>query len=620
MEPTLLSLFDDSVSRHGARNATRVAGDAGWVTMTYSELDTRVRGLAALLVDLGVEPGDRVGIFSTNRPEWTIGDLACLNAAAISVPVYATSAAPQVRHVLADSGSSVVLVAGERELAIVQEVWAELPELRSVLVFDEVESTDDRVRTIGDGSDEARAEVERRRAAANPDDVVSLVYTSGTTGDPKGAMLTGRGFVHQVQVLGRFFDITPDDHSLCFLPLSHALERAWTYVVLANGCMNTYVPDPRTVAKALVEARPTLLVSVPRLYEKVYAGAHEKVAGSKAKQRIFAWALKVGARNQRAYRKGRRPSAFWAAQLRLADKLVLGAVRDALGGPKTVMACGGAPLRREIEEFLSACGLLVAQGYGLTETSPLVSFPAPDAFKFGTVGKVMPGGEVKIAEGGEICYRGPNLMLGYWNRPDATEQVIRDGWLHTGDVGYLDTDGYLVITDRIKDLIITSTGKNIAPAPIEGMVAADPLVEYAVLLGDNRPYLTLLVSPSLPDLEALGRQLQLTWEKTEELVGNPQIIEEVKRRVQGLTGALANHERIKDLRVLLEGFTQENGLLTPTLKVKRAEVEKRFAHLVEEMYSTIRSSLPSHGDDRSARDAGASATAGRGAERSGDQR
>ena len=231
--------------------------------------------------------------------------------------------------------------------------------------------------------------------------------------------------------------------------------------------------------------------------------------------------------------------------------------------------------------------MLVLQGYGLTEASPLVSFPSPEAFKFGTVGRVVPGGEVRIGAEGEILYRGPNVMAGYWNNPEATAAAIRDGWLHTGDVGYVDTDGFLVITDRIKDLIITSTGKNIAPAPIEGLLLADPLFEYAVLLGDNRPYLTLLVAPSLPQLEDVAKQLQVTWSRREDLLSNPQIVDEVKRRVQAMTAKLAKHEQIRDLRILFDEFTQENGLLTPTLKVKRREVEKRFSQLIEDMYARI---------------------------------
>jgi long-chain acyl-CoA synthetase len=428
--------------------------------------------------------------------------------------------------------------------------------------------------------------VDARLAAASGDDLATLVYTSGTTGEPKGVMLSHRGFTHQVDALNRFFTLGPGDVSLCFLPLSHALERAWTYMVLANGCLNTYVPDPRTVADQLVLAKPSLLVSVPRLYEKVFNTAKEKVAGSPLKQRILSWSLAVGTAYHRELVSGRHPSRLLTVKLKLADSLVLKAVRDAIGGPKNVLACGGAPLRQEIEEFFFGCGLLVLQGYGLTEASPLVTFPPPRDFRFGTVGKVMPGGELALGEDGEVLYRGPNLMLGYWNRPDETAASIVDGWLHTGDVGRLD-GGYLQITDRIKDLIVTSNGKNVAPAPIEGLLASDPLFEYSLLLGDNRPYLTLLVAPSLPHLDEIGTQLQLSWARREELLAHPEVLAEIWRRLSTLTEKLPRHEQIRDLRLLPDGFTLENGLLTPTLKVKRKEVEARFAQLVDEMYAKV---------------------------------
>jgi long-chain acyl-CoA synthetase len=286
-----------------------------------------------------------------------------------------------------------------------------------------------------------------------------------------------------------------------------------------------------------------------------------------------------------AVRDGAPRSMYLSLSFRLADKLVLSNIREAFGGPKKVLACGGAPLRQEIEEFFFACGLTVLQGYGLTETSPLVSFPHPAAYRFGTVGKVIDGGEVRLADEDEICYRGPNVMLGYWGKKADTDAVLVDGWLHSGDVGHIDADGYLSITGRIKDLIVTSNGKNIAPSPIEGLLAADPLFEYTLLLGDNRPYLTLLVAPSLPNLEAVGHQLHLQWEKREDLLNHPEVLEELKRRVAELTGKLAKHEQIRDLRLLIEEFTQENGLLTPTLKVKRKEVERRFSQLVDDMYA-----------------------------------
>ncbi|MDQ7993592.1 MAG: long-chain fatty acid--CoA ligase [Propionicimonas sp.] len=577
--------FAAAVAVHAHRPATRVRRGDAWAVRTYGELGADVRRLAARLIERGLVPGDRVALFAANLPEWSLVDLACLTAGLVVVPLYPTSTPDQVRHILGDSGARAIFLDGPSEWERVSPLRDQLPGLEVVVSFRAVD--DDAVPTLADelsaGSDEAP--VDDRLATARGADLATIVYTSGTTGLPKGVMLHHAGFTHQISLLNRHLRIAPDDSSLSFLPLSHALERAWTFVVLTNGCLNTYVPDPRTVAEQLVLARPTLLVSVPRLYEKVFQAARDKVADSRLKRRILSWALSVGARYHRAVVAGRRPSALVAAQYRVADRLALASIREAMGGDKSVLACGGAPLRQEIEEFFLACGLLVLQGYGLTEASPLVSFPSPDAYRFGTVGKVIDDAEVRLTDEGEICYRGPNLMMGYWGQPAETAAVLVDGWLHTGDVGEVDADGFLRITDRIKDLIVTSTGKNIAPAPIEGMLAADPLLEYTLLLGDNRPYLTLLVSPSLPHLEDIGRQLQLSWEHREELLNHPEVVTEIKRRVAALTEKLANHEQIRDLRMMVGGFTQENGLLTPTLKVRRREVERRFAQLVDDMYA-----------------------------------
>ncbi len=579
----LAGLLARSVAAFADHPAVRIHDGQDWQVATYAEFGGRVRTLAARLIDRGLAAGDRVAIFSPNRPEWSLIDFACAEAGLVSVPLYATSTAPQVRHIVADSGARLIFVAGAAEAAIVDEVRAELPDLIEVITLDAVDgrpSLDDELSAAPSDT----SAVDARMDVADPDQLATIIYTSGTTGEPKGVMLTHRGFTYQVDVLNRFFDLGPGDRSLCFLPLSHALERAWTYTLLSCGSLNTYVSDAREVAAQMVLAEPNLLVSVPRLYEKVYHTAMDKVADSPAKQKIMAWALRVGTDYQDTLRAGRRPSRTQTVTLKLADKLVLHSVRDAMGGPKKVLACGGAPMRRDVEEFFYGCGMTVLTGYGLTETSPLVTFPPPLDYKLGNVGKVMPGGEVRIGEGGEVLYRGPNLMVGYWNRPEETAATIRDGWLHTGDVGEFDGD-YLRITDRIKDLIVTSNGKNIAPSAIEGMLASDPLFEYTLLLGDNRPYLTLLVAPSLPHLDEIGKQLQLTWAKREELLNQPEVIEEIKRRIGAMTDKLPKHEQIKDLRLLIDGFTQENGLLTPTLKVKRKEVEKRFAQLVDEMYS-----------------------------------
>lgn len=579
----------ETAQKHSTRVATRVRVGDGWVTRTFAEFAADARRIAAHLVDMGVKPGDRIGLFANNCPEWSVIDLASLAIRAVVVPIYATSTVDQVRHIMADSGARLLVVDAASEYSRVAESRDDLPDLERVISIKAVEGLQSYGGLLdAEPSAEAVAEVDARLAAASGDDLASLIYTSGTTGEPRGVMLRHGGFTHQIDALEVFFDIEPDDHSLCFLPLSHALERAWTYVVLSHGCMNTYVADAKTVAEQMVLAQPTLMVSVPRLYEKVFLTAHQKVASSPAKKKIFDWALRVGGQCQRAYRKGRTPSPYWRAQLPLADKLVLSSVREAMGGPKTVMACGGAPLRVEIEEFFSAVGMMLYTGYGLTEASPLVSFNAPTAFKLGTAGRCIEGGELAIGEGGEILYRGANVMEGYWNDPESTSDALDDeGWLHTGDVGYIDVDGFLVITDRIKDIIVTAYGKNVAPAPIEGTILSDPLFEQAVVLGDNRPYLTLLVSPSLPHLEELAQQLQVKWSDRADLFSNPQILDALRTRVANLTSRLAHHEQIRDIRMAIEEFTMDNGLLTPTLKVKRREVEKRFAALIEDMYAFV---------------------------------
>ncbi|HOB05515.1 MAG TPA: long-chain fatty acid--CoA ligase [Propionibacteriaceae bacterium] len=590
MERHLGRMLRDAAAEHAARVATRARRGNGWVTKSYARLGHEVDAIARVLVDRGVEPGDRVAIFAVNRPEWSVADFGILTAGAVSVPIYQTSTVDQVRYVLDHAGVTVAFVGGQHEVDHLLSAAGE--SVRLVVAFDPVTSTDPRVvqldSLLSDPPSRASAEeIERRLAAGQPEDLASIVYTSGTTADPKGVMLSHGGFVDQIDSLSQFFDITPNDHSLCFLPLAHSFERAWTFCVFANGCLNTYCADPKTVGEVLPIVRPTLLCTVPRLLEKVYSVAHSNAAASPVKQRVFSWALSVGAKVQRTHQRGKRPGAVRNGQLALADRLVLHKIRDAIGGPKNVLACGGAPLRKEIEEFFSAAGVLVCQGYGLTEASPLVTFNSPRGFRFGSTGRVMPGGTVAISDKGEVRYQGPNLMLGYWRDEAASAEVLVDGWLRTGDIGHVDSDGYLHITDRIKDVIVTSGGKNIAPTPIEQALMADPLFEQAILVGDRRPFVTLLVKPSLPDLEALGAKLQLTWQHATELAGHPSVVDEIKKRVAAVSDLRPKHEQIKDLRLLLEEFTLDSGLVTPTLKVKRSEVERRFAALIEDMYAKV---------------------------------
>lgn len=582
-------LLTDSVAAHPARPALRVRRGDDWEQTSYAELGARVATVAEALLRLGVQHGDRVAIFATNRPEWTVADLATLLIGGVVVPVYQTSTARQARHVLGDAGVSVAFVGGAAELDKVAEVRAELPALRTVIGFEEVAGAEGRTegyvawRELIAQQPVKDPALENRMAAVTGSDLATIIYTSGTTGDPRGVMLTHEAFCFEIEAVRELFEITPTDQSLCFLPLAHALERAWTFVVLRSGALNTYLADATKVAEMLPLAKPSLLVSVPRLYERVYAIARQR-ASSPAKRRVFDWAIKVGARAQAAGELTPR----LRAELRLADKLVLSGIRTALGGQKRVLASGGAPLRAEIEEFFHAAGLLICQGYGLTEAAPLISFNSPQAFRFGTVGRVVAGGEVRIAEDGEICYRGPNVMNGYWNRPDATAETLIDGWLHTGDIGGVDDDGFLTITDRKKDLLVTEGGKNIAPGPIEGELAADPLVEHAVLLGDGRPCVVALLRPSLEEARDWAAAAGVSAASDDELVAHPELRAELKRRADAVSDGLPHQEKIRAVAVITEELTMADGLLTPTLKVRRRAVEQRYAAQVEELYTQIR--------------------------------
>ena len=602
IESHLAHMFRATVANHGFRPATRVRQGGQWIIRTYVETGRRVAGLArafvtpGLLTEDGLQRGDRISLFAGNCPEWIEADLAGMTIGVIPVPIYPTSTPDQIVHIVTDAGVRVIITAGPKELDRILEARDQMPGLETVILINPADQVGDhdgltvlsleQVRQAG-VSEEIQAVVEERMGQSCPDDVAALIYTSGTTGEPKGVMISHRAALAELQALDAFFDVTSADHSLSFLPLSHALEWGWSMAVIRHGCLNTFVPNPKTISAMLAEVRPTLFVSVPKLYEQVMSVAREKVSDSPAKLKIFEWSIRIGREWWQAEQEGRRPSVSLRARHGVADRLVLKAIRDAIGGPKTVLAAGGAPLRKEVEEFFAACGLLVCQGYGLTEASPLVSFNSPGGYKFGTAGRPLVGSQMTTTEDGEILYRGPNVMKGYWKAPEATAAAIEDGWLHTGDIGHIDEDGFLVITDRLKDIIVTLNGKNISPQPIENSLMKDPLFEHAVLLGDNRPCLTLLVKPSLPQVEELAERLHITSMTGPEMLRSEELAEEIRRRVAEITEKLPHQEQIRDLRVLWEEFTTDNGLLTPTLKVRRREVEKRFTEIVEEMYARL---------------------------------
>jgi long-chain acyl-CoA synthetase len=587
----LAAMIQESAARFASRPAMRSSEDGVWRSFSYADLGATISSAAKALVDSGVRPGDLVGIFSPNRPEWTIADFAVMTVGAVSVPIYATNTARQAQFIVNDAELSVVFAGRQEQYDKLVSLRSEMPQLQRIVVFDGAAAL------TGEGSEHfadflARGkaapcddEVKARTQAVTQDDLATLVYTSGTTGDPKGAMLTHGCFLHQFRALDERFAVGPEDTSLCFLPLSHVYERAWSFYVFASGAENCYVPDPRRVAEAMVEVKPSLMVSVPRLYEKVHATVVDRVErGPAAKARLFRWAVGVGGRYEHSRADRRAPGPLLRAEHALADRLVLSKIRDAVGGRKKVFSAGGAPLSKEIEEFFFAAGLLVCQGYGLTETTAMLTCNYPGAFRFGTVGTAVQGTELRITSDGEIQVRGGNVMKGYYHQPEATAAAFEDGWFRTGDVGAVDADGFVTVTDRIKDIIITSQGKNVAPQHVEGMIGLDPYIEQLVVVGDRRPYLTALVEPSFPMLERYAEEHGIPFASREELVARPEVKALYEERIAERSSELAAYERVKRFTLIPKELSQEDGQLTATLKLKRRVVEAEFAAAVDAMY------------------------------------
>ncbi len=568
---------------------------AEWRGLTYGRLGASIDAVASWLIDAGVARGDRVAIYAANSPWWTIADLATLAAGAVTVPVYATNTARQAEHVIRDAGAKVAFVGGAEQYAHLAGVRGGAGPVERVVAFDAGIALDltDSCPVSVPLAHPVSPDLPARAEASRMDDVATIIYTSGTTGEPKGVVLTFENLVVQFEALDTFFSVGERDRSLCFLPLSHAYERAWTFYVLYRGARNYYLEDPRRVIEAMQEVRPTCMVSVPRLYEKIHATArHRASQGPAAKRRLFEWAVGVGGRYAHARKRGARVGPVLAAEHAVADRLVLRKIRDIVGGPKNFFSAGGAALAKEIEEFFFAAGLLICEGYGLTETSPMLTCNRPGDFEFGTVGKVIPGCELRIAADGEILTRGRNVMRGYYGKPAATAEAFEDGWFKTGDIGEFDERGFLRITDRKKDLIITSGGKNIAPSRIETVIGQDYYIEQVAAIGDGRHHVSALVVPQFEALEQWARERGLTFDSLRAMVKDHRIVDFIGQRIDERQKDLPRHERVKKFTLLPERFSQAGGELTPTLKNIRAAIAQKYAHLIEAMYA---SSHPHHG-------------------------
>ena len=592
---TLTRLFFDAVERYGAR-PTAFGYKAGgtWRAMSHREAEQRVQTISLGLRELGIRPGDRVSILSETRLEWALADYACLCARAADVPIYPTLPTNQVEYVLRDSGATAVFCSSALQLAKIQEVRAGLPALRHVIVFDAGVAQ-------GGGATISLAELEAKgRAAAarypgwkdearavQPGDLATLIYTSGTTGQPKGVMLSHGNICSNVTACVEVLRVSDQDTCLTWLPLSHILERMVDYYFFHVGVTINYAESVDTVPQNLQEVRPTVVVGVPRLYEKVYARVLENaLTGSALKRKIFLWAKRVG-EQWTAYRLSGIPIPLPLKLTHaIADRLVFSKLRARTGGRVKLFVSGGAPLSAEIGRFFYGAGLPVIEGYGLTETSPVLTLNPLARPKFGAVGKTIPGVEVKVAADGEILARGPNIMQGYYNKPDATREAIdAEGWFHTGDIGEFDAEGYLKITDRKKDLLKTAGGKYIAPQPIENTVKLNKFVAGAVVLGDQRKFPIILAVPNFDALEAWAKERNLTYASRAQLITLPDVQAKMEREVMGGLRDLAKFEMPKKVVLIERDFTIESGELTPTLKVKRRAVEKNYKDLIERVYA-----------------------------------
>ncbi len=592
---TLIGIFLEAVTTHRRPDQFMRKTAHGWETIAAERALGDVESLALALRERGIARGDRVALLSENRYEWAVTDLAVLGLGAVTVPIYPTLTAAQFRALLENSEAKVLVVSTLAQLEKARIAAAGLPFVRALVCMDPLPpggpADEQALHTLLErGSARRAVQPDAFRSAADavrPDDLATIIYTSGTTGEPKGAMLTHANIVSNVAASLQVLRYEAADRYLSFLPLSHIFERmAGFYSILACGAGIAYAQSIETVGSDALEVRPTIMCGVPRFFEKVQGRILEAARAHPAPVKaLFTWGLAHGMARARAHYARRRPSPLTALQMPLADRLVLSKIRARLGGRLRFCVSGSAPLSPAVMEFFYAIGIPIVEGYGLTETSPVIAVNPLGREKPGTVGPPIPGVEVKIGDEGEILTRGPHVMRGYYHNEAATREALRDGWFHTGDIGHLDADGYLVITDRLKDLLVLAAGKKIAPQPLEAKLKASPWVSEAVLLGDRRPYVVCLVVPDFARLEAEAKARGWTFAPRHALVERPDVRALYQSEIDRLNADLARFEQIKRFALLDRELSQEAGELTPKLSVKRKVVMATFAAVIEELYA-----------------------------------
>jgi long-chain acyl-CoA synthetase len=584
---TLADLLPRAARMYGGAPAVRYRDGEEWVSRSFEQVEETVRSLGLGLIDLGVEKGDKVSILANTRPEWTYFDFAALSIGATVVPIYQTNSPEECQYVLENSDAKVVVVEDDEQLEKIRAVRDRLPLLRHVVRMtgaseDAVSLEDVAARGAGRGA----AEWERRWSAVTPDDICTFIYTSGTTGPPKGCVISHGNYRAMLDMVNETSVIEGEDVTYLYLPLAHSFALLIQLGSFDLGATLAYWErDPLKIMPNLAELKPTYFPSVPRIFEKIYTAATsgmEKEGG--LKKAIFDWSIRVGGRMRATERAGRRPGFLLRKQYEFADKQVLSKIRGLFGGKLRLAVSGAAPISPEILRFFDAAGVLVLEGWGMTETSTAATISSPDDFKIGTIGKPFPGCEIKIAEDDEILVKGPNVFQGYYKNEEATRETIVNGWLHTGDLGRIDADGFITITGRKKDIIITAGGKNITPANLENEIKQHPLVSQCVVVGDRRPYLVALVTLDPEEAVTYAKEHGLP-EDPAQLAANGAVREAIEAHLAKVNEKFARVEQVKKISILPRDLSQESGELTPTLKVKRAVVSDKHQSEIEQLYA-----------------------------------
>ncbi|QEQ56975.1 AMP-dependent synthetase/ligase [Chlorobium phaeovibrioides] len=562
--------------------------------ITYEDFHEDVQNFTAYLKENGIEPGDRVAILSENRPGWYLSDMSILSLGAIDVPLYPSLPPNQIEYILQNSEAKAIIVSNMLQLGKILSIWQNLPELMQIIVLNRLEEKIEDVTDLNSCKIEGKKILEAKPRLLegiiiSPDDTATLIYTSGTTGLPKGVMLTHRNICENVKSCSDLITLDETDCSLSFLPLSHAYERTGGYYLLFGCGAAIYLAESiETVSLNIAEAKPTIIFTVPRLFDRIRANMQKQIATeSQLKQRIFSFALSTGEQyNRQMALKGSVSLALKAAHA-LSRKLVYKKILAKFGGRLRYFVSGGAALPKETGEYFSSLGITILEGYGLTETSPITNVNRPEKVKFGTVGPTVRNVEIRIAGDGEILFKGPNIMKGYWKDVEATAEVIKDGWFHTGDIGRLDDDGYLTITDRKKHIIVTSGGKNIAPLPIEHLIAESPFVEQVIVIGEKRPFLIALIIPDFEKLREFAVTAGIGDATEKELLENKAVSQIYEKLLRSISRKLATHEKVRKFLLVAEPFTLENGLMTPTLKIKRKTITEQYDKEIDAVYNEL---------------------------------